>query len=86
MSGAGSPATGSFAQEIKPEPNHSRKEDFVAAVDGTETAAGADQVPVDDRTQGSGGAPEPGDPSRFAEIRAELAMTPGRNRMYDLGM
>lgn len=77
-------ATGSLAREVAPEPGPRSGPDFETAVDGTEEIAAAGTVAIDD--QGGGAAPAPADPVRLAEIKGELAMTPGRNRMYDLEM
>lgn len=77
-------ATGSLAEQVAPQGGPSSREGFSEAVDGTEVAADASSIAIDDK--GSGIAPEPGDPSRLADIKTEMAMTPGRNRMYELGM
>lgn len=86
MSATAPDATGSMAQEIQPEGGPRSGPSFETAVDGQDMAAAAGRVAIDDAGSDSAGAPEPGNPGRLAEIKSELAMTPGRNRMYDLEM
>lgn len=77
---------GSLAEHIKPEAGPRSGPAFERAVDGTDVANDRGEPAIDDKSAAHAGAPEPGDPGRLAEIKAELAMTPGRNRMYELGM